>query len=444
MQRVATSPGSVLAAVLIALLAIIIPILVLALLPWPMLLALLAALGLWLLLTRTGRQALSLTHAAILTLPQRLGSASVIVLGIAGVVGVLVALLAMAAGFEAMLKQTGSDDTVIVMRAGARTELNSVVDRDSAEIVSQALQIQRDEHGHPVSSAELVVVTSLPERSSGLDANVELRGISEHAWLMRPGVKILSGRAFRPGMHELIAGTRAHQQFSTVNVGERLTLNGQYWTITGLFQSGDAHDSELWGDEASIAAAYRRGSSTSSINLKLVNAQAFQAYKAFIAADKRLQVDVQTTRDYYSSQSASLTQTIRVLGTAVGVIMAIGAIFAALNALYTSVAVRTREIATLRAIGFRGVPVTVSVLLESMLLALTGGALGALLARLIFNGYAASTLGANFSQVVFTFQVTPPLLWSGLKWALAIGLIGGLFPALRAARLPVAEGLRQM
>jgi putative ABC transport system permease protein len=227
-----------------------------------------------------------------------------------------------------------------------------------------------------------------------------------------------------------------------VDVGERLKLSDQYWTIVGLFQSGDAHDSELWGDEDSIAATYRRGGSTSSINLKLVSARAFEAYKAFIADDKRLQVDVQNTRDYYSAQSASLAQTIRILGTAVGVIMAMGAICGALNAMYTAVAVRTREIATLRAIGFRAGPVTVSVLLESMLLAVIGGAIGALLARLVFNGYTTSTLGANFSQVVFTFRVTPPLLWSGLKWALAIGLIGGLFPAVRAARLPVADGLR--
>jgi putative ABC transport system permease protein len=318
------------------------------------------------------------------------------------------------------------------------------VEHETAEIVSEAPQILRNPQGRPIASAELVVVASLPERGSGLDANVELRGVGERAWDLRPNIRIVSGRRFRVGMRELIAGTRAHQQFRKVDIGEGLKLNGQQWTIVGLFDSGDAHNSELWGDADSIGSTYRRGSSTTSINLKLTRADAFDAYKALLAGDPRLKVDVQRTRDYYSSQSESLAQEIRLLGTTVGVIMAVGALFGALNAMYAAVTVRTREIATLRAIGFRAVPVTASVLLEAMLLAALGGALGAALAWAIFNGYTTSTLGANFSQVVFTFNVSPPLMWSGLKWALAIGLIGGLFPALRAARLPVAEGLRQL
>jgi putative ABC transport system permease protein len=414
------------------------------LLPGWALLLLAIAFGLWMLLTRTGRQAWSLTEVGIGTLPQRLGSSSVIVLGIAGVVGVLVALLAMAAGFQSTLRATGSDNTVIVMRAGAGTELNSVVDHDTAQIVSEAPQIQRDPHGAPVASPEIVVVASLPVRSSGLDANVEIRGLGERAWDLLPGVRIIAGHRFHPGMHELIAGQRAQQQFRGVDVGDNLRLNGQQWTIVGLFQSGDSHDSELWGDTDSIAATYRRGSSTSSVSLRLTSAGALAAYKAFIADDPRLKVAVQTTRDYYTAQSASLTDTIRTLGTAVGVIMAIGAVCGALNSMYAAVAGRTREIATLRAIGFPAVPVIVSVLLEAMLLALAGGGVGAALARLIFNGYTTSTLGSNFSQVVFTFSVSPPLLWTGLRWALAIGLIGGAFPALHAARLPVTQGLRQL
>lgn len=433
-----------LGALLTALLAVAVPVAAFILLPAALLLALAAALILWLFLTRTGRQAGSLTLAGLATLPQRLGSSSVIVLGIAGVVGVLVALLAMAAGFQATLRQTGSEDTVIVMRAGSTTELNSVLDPDTAAIVSEGPQIKRNARGEPIASPELVVVASLPERSSGLDANVEIRGVGARAWDLRPSIKIKAGRRFRAGMHELIAGTRAHQQFRGVDVGSSLNLNGQPWKIVGLFDSGDVHNSELWGDTASIGAAYRRGSSTTSINLKLVRADAFDAYKAFIAHDPRLKVDVQRIRDYYSAQSDSLAQTIRILGTAVGAIMAVGAVFGALNAMYAAVAVRTREIATLRALGFRGMPVTVSVLLEAMLLALLGGALGAALAWALFNGYTTSTLGENFSQVVFTFTVTPPLMWTGLKWALAIGLIGGLLPALRAARLPVVEGLRQL
>lgn len=440
MLRFLTALGSALAAIL----GVALPLAAFILLPGWLLLALVIALALWLLLARTGRQTFSLTEAAIASLPQRLGSSSVIVLGIAGVVGVLVALLAMAAGFQATLQQTGREDTVIVMRAGARTELNSVVDHDTAAIVADAPQIMRNAQGRPVASAEVVVVASLPERGSGLDANVEIRGVGERAFDLRPSLRIIAGRSFRTGMHELIAGQRAHQQFRNVDVGSSLRLNGQQWRIVGLFHSGDAHDSELWGDADSIGSAYRRGSSRTSISLKLTSAAAFDAFKAFIAADPRLKVDVQRTRDYYNAQSASLAQTIRILGTTVGAIMAIGAICGALNAMYAAVTARTREIATLRAVGFRAVPVTVSVLLEAMLLATLGGAIGAALAWLIFNGYTTSTLGANFSQVVFTFNVTPPLVWSGLRWALAIGLIGGLFPALRAARLPVAQGLRQL
>lgn len=422
----------------------LVPAIAVTLLPAWALLLLVAALGVWMALTRPGRQTWSLTEMALATLPQRLGSVSVIVLGIAGVVGVLVALLAMAAGFQDTLRSTGSDDTVIVMRGGARTELNSVVEHEAALIVSDAPQIQRDARGRPIASPEIVVVASLPERGSGLDANVELRGVGEQAWVLHPTVKITEGRPFRVGMHELIVGRRAQQQFRKVDVGQRLQLNREEWTVVGLFESGDAHESELWGDTSTIGATYRRGSSTSSVTLKLTSASAFEACKEFLGKDPRLQVDVQRTRDYYSAQSESLTQIIRILGTAVGGIMAIGAIFGALNSMYAAVAARTREIATLRAIGFRSLPVTTSVLLEAMVLALIGGVLGGLLARLLFNGYTTSTLGSNFSQVVFTFQVTPSLLETGLRWALAMGLIGGLFPALHAARMPVTQGLRAL
>jgi putative ABC transport system permease protein len=435
MKRAGSFVAIVLGAVIVA---------AITLLPGWALLAGAVLIFLWMFLTRSGRQAWSLTEVGIATLPQRLSSSSVIVLGIAGVVGVLVALLAMAAGFQDTLRATGTTDTVIVMRAGSGTELNSVVDHDTAQIVSEAPQIKRDASGAPVASPEIVVVASLPERTSGLDANVEIRGLSVHAWELHPGVRIMAGRRFGTGMHELIAGRRAQQQFRNVSIGSTLWLNGQAWRIVGLFESGDAHESELWGDTDSIGATYRRGSSTSSVNLQLTAPGALKAYQDFIANDPRLQVDVQTTQAYYSAQSASLTDTIRVLGTAVGAIMAVGALFGALNSMYAAVAGRTREIATLRAIGFPSLPVIVSVMVEAMTLAAAGGLFGGLLARLIFDGYTTSTLGANFSQVVFTFSVSPPLFATGLRWALAIGLAGGLFPALHAARLSVTAGLRQV
>jgi len=273
---------------------------------------------------------------------------------------------------------------------------------------------------------------------------VEVRGVGERAWDLRPRVKMISGRRFKPGLRELIAGKDAREEFAGVAPGATLKLNGQLWDVVGTFDSGDAHNSELWGDTDIVGSTYRRGSSTTSVTVRLAQASAFDAFKAGLQADPRLQVDVSTTRQYYNAQSQTLAQIIRILGTTVGIIMAVGAVFGALNTMYAAVAARTREIATLRAMGFRGTPVVVSVMMETLLLALLGGALGAAIAWLVFNNYTASTLGANFSAVVFSFDVSPALLWYGLRWALTMGLVGGMFPAMRAARMPVTAGLREL
>jgi putative ABC transport system permease protein len=430
--------------VLTMIVAVVVPVWVLTQSPWWLILAMLVLLVLWMAFTRVGQQAWSVTKVGITTIPQRLGSSSVVVVGIAGVVGVLVALLAMAAGFESTLRETGTDDTVIVMRAGSQTEINSGVDHDTAVVVSQAAQVLHNAGGQPIASPELVVVASLPKKSDGLDGNVELRGVGEHAWELRPNVKMIEGRKFQPGLRELITGKSAKGQFRNLDIGSSLKLNGQLWTIVGVFDSGDSHNSEVWGDTGVVASTYRRGSSISSVSMRLTSADAFEAVKAALTTDPRIKVDVSTTRAYYNQQSEAISRAIRVLGITVGIIMAVGAIFGALNTMYAAVATRSREIATLRAIGFRGLPVIVSVLVETMLLALLGGALGAALAWAIFDNYTASTLGSNFSQVVFAFKVSPQLLWSGLTWALAIGFIGGLFPAVRAARIPVTVGLREL
>jgi putative ABC transport system permease protein len=421
-----------------------IPIGVLLLSPWWLLLGIVAVLAILIATTRAGRQVWSVTRIGIATIPQRLGSSSVVVVGIAGVVAVLVAMLSMAQGFAVTLKETGTDDTAIVMRVGAQTELNSVIDHDTATLVSQAPQVVHGPNGQAIASPELVVIAALPKKATGLDANVEVRGVGERAWDLRPRVKIVEGRRFKPGLRELIVGKGAREQFVGVEPGATLKLNGQIWTVVGEFDSNDSHNSELWGDTDIVGSTYRRGSSTTSVTVRLTSASAFDAFKAGLKTDPRLQVDVNTTRQYYNQQSDTLAQIIRVLGTTVGVIMAVGAVFGALNTMYAAVAVRTREIATLRAMGFRGTPVIVSVMIETLLLAFLGGSLGALVAWLVFNGYTASTLGANFSAVVFSFDVTPALLWNGLKWALTMGLLGGLLPALRAARMPVTVGLREL
>jgi len=433
-----------LGALLLTVLALLLPILLLVLSPGWLLGALVVGLVIWLLATRVGQQTWSVTEVGILTIPQRIGSSLVVVVGIAGVVGVLVALLAMGAGFEATLKQTGTENTAIVLRAGAQTELNSVLDHDSANLVAQMPQVAHNADGVAIASPELVVVASLPKKTTGLDANLEIRGVGERAWELRPQLHITAGRKFEPGMRELVAGKGARSQFANVEVGSELNLNGQAWKVVGAFDSGDSYDSEIWGDAQIVGPTYRRGSSTTSVTVRLSDAGAFDAFKAGLMSDPRLKVDTKTTRAYYSDQSARISGFIRALAITVGVIMAIGAVFGALNTMYAAVATRTREIATLRAVGFRAAPVIVSVLIETMLLALAGGLIGAVLAWLIFDHFTASTLGDNFSQVVFAFDVSPHLLWNGLKWALAIGLVGGLFPALRAARMPVTSGLREL
>ena len=410
---------------------------------WAIVLVLLL-FALWLGLTRAGRQSASVIAVGLSTLPQRLGSSSVIVFGIAGVVGVLVAMLAMAAGFEATLKQSGSDDTAIILRGGSQAELNSVVDHDTTVLINQLPQVQRDAAGQPVATAEVVVVASLPKRSTGLDANVELRGVGSEVWAVRPNVRITAGRRFTPGLRELVVGKRAVDSFAGIALGSTLKLGGQQWTVVGTFESDDAQESDLWGDVEVVAPTYRRGSSRSSDTVRLTSASAFDAFKAGIDSDPRLKLDVTTTREYYTAQSRVITKILSVIGVTVSAIMAVGAIFGALNSMYAAVSTRTREIATLRAIGFRGWPVLLSVMVETMLLALLGGIIGAALAWVVFDHYTASSLGANFTQVVFSFRVTPRLLMMGLVWALAIGFVGGFFPALRAARMPVISGLREL
>jgi putative ABC transport system permease protein len=364
--------------------------------------------------------------------------------GIAGVVGVLVALLAMGAGFEEILKQTGSDDSVIVLHSGSDSEATSTLDNETVAIISQAPQVLRDAGGRPVASAEQIVVASLPTRSTGLEASIAMRGVGEAAWTLSRPVKILEGRKFTPGLRELMVGSSTREEFVGLHVGATVSFDGESWPIVGVFDSGDAHNSEIWGDSQVIGSSYRRGGTVNSLILRLTDASAFEALKAGIERDPRLMVTVQTTREYYSRQSESIAEVVGIVGTTIGAIMALGAIFGALNTTYAAVADRAREIATLRAIGFHSGPVILSVLLETMLLALLGGAVGAGLTWMIFDGFTASTVGANSSQVVFAFDVSRELLASGLKWALVIGLIGGLLPALRAARMPIVAGLREL
>lgn len=387
------------------------------------------------------RQMFALSWMGLATLPRRLGSSLVIVVGLAGVVGVLVSLLAMRDGFEATLGAAGRIDEAIVLRGGSNTGLSSRISREEATLIAQAPGLLEGPDGQPLVSAEVVVIVNLPKLSTGTDSNVELRGVGPQALALRAQVRVTAGRMYAAGRRELLVGRGAAQQFAGLGIGSTIQLAGEPWTVVGHFASGDAHESEVWADAESVQSAYRRVD-FQSVRAKLTDAAAFDAFAAALTADPRLKVDVQRTRDYYATQSQRLRRLIDVLATTVAVIMGIGATFGALNTMYAAVATRRREIAILRSLGFGGGPIVVAVMLEALVLALGGGALGAALAWYVFDEYTVSTLGANFSQVVFAFRVSPALVIDALRWALVIGLLGGLLPALDAARTPLTGALR--
>jgi putative ABC transport system permease protein len=359
-------------------------------------------------------------------------------------------MLAMANGYSETLRRTGGEDTAIVLRGASASEVSSVLGHDATVVISQAPGIARDEQGKPIASPELVVAANLPMKGGNPEedfGSVQLRGIGDMAWKLRTNAKIIAGRKFTPGLRELVAGRGAQRQFDGLEVDHEIKLGNQTWKVVGIFESKDAMDSELWGDADVVGPTYRPNGSNSSttVFVRLTGADAFDAFKASLTSDPRLQVDVDTTVAYFSKQSEGMSKVITAIGMVVGAIMAIGAVFGALNTMFAAVATRAREIATLRAIGFRGVPVVVAIMLETMLLALIGGVVGGLIAWLVFNGYTASTLAAGSTgQLTFEFAVAPQVLWTGIKWALAIGFIGGLYPALRAARMPVTTALREL
>lgn len=388
------------------------------------------------------KQLFAVLSMSLQTLPQRFGASSVIVIGIAGVVAVLVSVLAMAAGFRHTLADSGRADRVIILRGGSDAELNSNLTREDIDIISNAPGLAKDSSGKALLSSELVSVVNVPKRDTGTDANVTLRGVGLKVAEVRPELKIVSGRMFHPAVREVIAGLGATRQFRGLSPGSVLHFRNADWTVTGVFTTnGDVHESELFADVDTVGSSLERTGYSSAIGL-LTSASAFTAFKDALTTDPQIKVDVQRETEYYAAQSKQLTDTINAVGNTVAIIMAIGAMFGALNTMYTAVAARGLEIATLRAIGFGALPVLLSVMIEAVLLSLLGGVIGAALAWVFFNGHSVSTLGGAFAQVVFQLTVTRALIITGIVWALVIGLLGGFFPALRAARLPVAEALR--
>jgi len=390
-------------------------------------------------------QVLAITAMNARNLPRRLGTSAVAVVGIGGVVAVLVALLSMGEGFRAALELSGRDDLAMILRGGSADELSSALSREEVSAILTGNGIARDARG-PIASPELFAIVDLPMRSTGTAANVPFRGVTARGPELRRGFRIVAGRMFEAGKDEVIVGQGAFRAFGNVELGAVVRWGSHNWRVVGVFEAGGSvSESEVWTDATLLQGVYRRGNTFQSVRAQLVSPQALAALDRSLAGDPRVNVSVRSEREFYADQSRILVTLIRYVGTTIAVLMGIGAVFAALNTMYSAVSSRTREIATLRALGFGASPVVVSVLFEATLLGLLGGLLGGALVYIALNGYQASTLNwSSFSQITFAFTVTPRLLVTGLVYSLILGLIGGLLPGLRAARLPVTAGLREL
>jgi len=391
------------------------------------------------------RQIFSVTSMNVRSIRQRAAASVVAVVGVAAVVGVFAGVLSMANGFERAMISAGSDRTAVLLRAGSTGELASGISGDDVLVIAGAPGIAKKD-GNPLASAELYVIVDVKKKSTNDSANVPLRGVQKAAFDVRDKVEIIEGRMFELGKTEFVVGRGALNQFKGLDVGSKVAFGLVEWTVVGVFaDNGSASESELWADVRAVQDSYRRGNSYQSVRVALESAGAIDELRAALEADPRIDVDVINERDFYASQSENLTTFIRVIGYPLTILMALGAVFGALNTMYSSVSARSKEIATLRTIGFGPLPILVSVIVESTLLAVVGGSIGGALAYLFLNGYTVSTLnGASFSQVVFDFAVSPDLLVQGLVAAVIIGLVGGLFPAIRAVRVPVNVALREL
>ena len=390
-------------------------------------------------------QVLAVTRLNILNLPKRIATSMVAIVGVAAVVLVFAAVLSMAKGFERTMTRAGATDTAIVIRSGSTSELASGLGNDQVLIVETAPGVLRD-GGEAVVSAELYVLVDIRKKSNDSAANVPFRGVGSRAFDVRDSTALIEGRMFEPGKNELIVGRAAQSEFKGLELGAAIKFGRTEWNVVGVFAAdGGVAESEIWTDVRVLQGAYRRGNSFQTVRVRLRDTGAIAGLKEALRNDPRLDVDVFSERQFYSTQAEGTSTFIRVLGYPVTILMAIGAVFGALNSMYSSVSARGKEIATLRALGFGPLPVLISTIFESTLLALACGLLGGAIAFLAFNGLTVSTLSnASFSQVVFDFAVTGDLLLQGLVTALIIGLIGGLLPAIRAARLPVAQALREL
>ena len=392
------------------------------------------------------RQTLAVLALNIRTIPSRLSSSAVAIIGIAGVVVVFVSVLSIASGFSAAMQGSGSRGRALVMRSGADSEMTSGLSGAEVEIIRQAPGLARDGQSGIVS-AELYVIVDLAKKSSpAFSANVPLRGIEPLGMALRSEVSIVAGRMFQFGTNEVIAGRGASGQFVNLNVGDTIASGQNRWQVVGVFEAdGAVSETEVWCDARTLQGAYRRGNTYQSLLASLETPETFDTFRDWLTTNPQLNVSIRRENEYYAGQSQTLTRLIQTVGFAIAGLMGVGAVFGAILTMYTAVSTRAREIATLRALGFDTSSVIVSVLAESMVLGAIGGVLGGAAAYFGFNGYQTSTMNfQTFSQVAFAFRVTPNLLGLGLFYALTMGLVGGLLPALRAARLPIPSALREL
>ncbi|MEW6643399.1 MAG: ABC transporter permease [Pseudomonadota bacterium] len=387
-------------------------------------------------------QMLAVTSINLKSLPQRRWLSLSTVVAIALVVIVLLAFLAMANGFQRTIAGSGADDIAIVMRAGSQAEINSTVSRDQARLIEDGPGIARGADGKPLISPELYLVVDGLKRTTHTKANLPLRGISEQGAALRKGITITAGRMFNRGANEIVVGKGLVREFEGFDIGSTVAFGTTRWTVVGIFEAaGSVFESEIWADLPVLQSLFNRNNVFQTVRVRLTSPAALSELKAYSDSDPRLKLDVKSEATYFAEQASRTSDLIQKLGWPLAIAMAFGALAGALNTMYSSVAARAIEIATLRAIGFGGFAAFVGTLVESLALAAIGGVIGAAATYLIFDGVSASTLGSNFTQVVFDFKLTPVLVGQGVVLALVVGLIGGLFPALRAARMPIVAGL---
>lgn len=390
-------------------------------------------------------QVLALIGNSLRHIPQRLGNALVIVVGIAGVVAVLIPVLAMYRGFRTTITADARADRAIVLSRAETTEYNSSLSRESVAIISNAPGVRHDARGEPLVSAEVVLPAPVSRRHDHSDVNATLRGVGPHYFEIRPELKLIRGRMYRPGTQELLVGAAARSQFEGLGIGDRVHLQGGDWTVVGIFAGGTgARQSELVADAQAVMSAYKLDS-FNSVTAELESAHALRKFATALAGDTRLFVAVRSEPEYLAQASGDVDRLLRLVAYAIGSIMSLGAAFAALNATYSAVAARAVETATLKAFGFAASAVALAVLIEALLLSLAGAAIGASLSCAAFGGATISTLGGALfdSQLVYSLTVTPRLVGGTIILACALALAGGLAPAIRAARANIAISLHE-